>query len=115
MKSIAFFKTLVKNLGENKTLKLFLVDVNSSLDKRISSLYETMKIKKQLIQDDKRRIYGELGIIVLPTLLGVTKENKLHSVIPGLRDNLDLFFQTYISALLRGHQPEDVFSSTNKS
>ena len=114
MKSIAFFKKLVENLQDNKRLKLFLIDENSSFDKRISSIYETLKIKKELIQDEKRNIYGELGIIVVPTFLSVTKENRLHAIIPGYRDNLDLFFHTYIRALLQGQQPKDVFAATDK-
>lgn len=110
MKSIAFFKKLIENLEDNESLKLYLIDLNSTFDRRILSIYENLKIKKELITDEKSKIYGRLGIIVLPTLLSVTKENRLHSIIPGYRDNLDMFFQTYINALLQEKQPRDVFA-----
>ncbi|MCP5052401.1 MAG: hypothetical protein GY940_34860 [bacterium] len=117
IKSITLFKTFARVLGnKGKTaegLTLFLVDANPSPDRRITAVYDSVTVKKQLIADSGREIYGSLGVIVIPTLLFVTRENTLHSLVAGYRDNLPMFFSSHLDTLIKGKPPVDVYKAAD--
>jgi tetratricopeptide (TPR) repeat protein len=121
LKSIAFFKTLADTLSspleKKKDLTLYVVDANPAVagsDNRISSIFDSLKINKQLVPDEERRLYGDLGVIVIPTLILVTGDNTVHSLIAGSRPNLTMFFKTYLNALAKGEAPENVYEKGDR-
>lgn len=116
IKSITFFKVLAGALKRKKDLSLFVVDANPApgTDKRFSSVYDGLKIEKKHLPDEERKIYGDLGIIVVPTLLLVSGDNTLHSVIAGYRPNLSMFFKSYLDALKKGKPPVNVYEEGDR-
>ena len=111
-KNTAFYKELVSNLGTSKDIDiLYLVDTNSEMGPEVSSSYSALTLAKQYVPDVERKIYGELGIIVLPTLIFVNGDNVLHSVVAGSRSNLNLVLQSHLKAFAQGVPPEDVAQS----
>jgi tetratricopeptide (TPR) repeat protein len=120
LKSTAFFKTLADTLSSplerKKDLTLYVVDANpaAGADKRVSSIFDGLKINKELVPDEERRIYGDLGVIVIPTLVMVTGDNTVHSLIAGSRPNLSMFFKTYLDALAKGEAPENVYEKGDR-
>ncbi len=114
IKSVAFFKKLAGMFKVKKEVKLYVVDASPAADKRVSAVYDALKIEKEWVADEERKIYGDLGIIVVPTLLFVTGDNTLHSVVAGNRANLRLFFKSYLTALLKGEPPGNVYEKADK-
>lgn len=116
IKSIAFFKNLAGLLKGKKDLALYVVDANPAdgTDKRFSSVYDGLKIEKSLLPDEERKIYGDLGVIVIPTLMLVSGDNTLHSVIAGSRPNLNMFFKSYLDALIKGEPPVNVYEEADR-
>lgn len=120
LKSTLFFKTLADTLSSplerKKDLTLYVVDANPAAgeDKRVSSIFDGVKIKKELVPDEERRLYGDLGIIVIPTLIMLTADNTVHSMIAGSRPNLTMFFKTYLDALAKGEAPENVYEKGDR-
>ncbi|MCP5107055.1 MAG: tetratricopeptide repeat protein [bacterium] len=117
IKSIAFFKRLTGTFKvKKKDVKLYIVDANPApeTDKRLSAIYAGLKVEKELVRDGERKIYGDLGIIVIPTLLFVTGDNTLHSIIAGNHPNLPLFFKSHFNALLDGKPPENVYEKEDR-
>lgn len=110
-----FFNELVSEIGENADLKFFLIDTNQELEGRIAASYDALKFAKQLVPDKDKKIFGDLGIIVLPTLIFVTKENVLHSYIAGYHSNLNLEFRSYLDAFAKGVPPENLAEKAEKT
>ncbi|MBN1223279.1 MAG: hypothetical protein JXB23_08505 [Candidatus Aminicenantes bacterium] len=113
-RNAAFFRELVPELQESGNLEFYLVDTGQEPNSQIMSAFESLEIKKKYVSDADRKIYGEMGIIVLPTLLLVTKDNVLHSFIAGHRSNLELIFQSHIEALIKGEVPEELAHKTER-
>lgn len=114
LKSIAFFKTFARLLGDKKEtadLTLFVVDASPVTDQRVTTVLDSIKIKKQLIQDEDRKIYGSLGVIVIPSLVLVSGDDTLHSLVAGYRANLPMFFKSHLGTLLQGKSAGNVYKS----
>ncbi|MFC2163976.1 hypothetical protein ACFLT2_03120 [Acidobacteriota bacterium] len=107
-RNMAFFKEINAAIQETENLEFYLVDTGQEAKAELTSAFESLTISKKYISDADMKIYGELGIIVLPTLLLVTKENVLNSFIAGSRSNLKLIIQSHIEALLKGEPPEEL-------
>ena len=107
-KNAVFFDEIVSLIGKTEEIELILVDINQELDDRIAPAFNELKIEKQYVPDLERKIYADLGIIVLPTLLFLTKDNILHSYIAGYRSNLKLSVQSYLESLLKEESPENI-------
>lgn len=116
IKSIAFFKSLAGVLEGKKDLTLYVVDGNAAAgtDKRVSAVHDGLKVEKKLLPDGERKIYGDLGIIVIPTLLLVTGDNRLHSMVAGPHPNLTMFFKAYLEALVKGEPPGNVYEAADR-
>ena len=117
IKSIAFFKGLAGVIEDSKTktdVTLYVVDAEPETDKRLTPVYDTLKVKKEIIRDTDRKIYGELGVIVIPTLLFINNDHTLHSMIAGFHSNLADFFKSYLTALSKGVPPEDVYKAAEE-
>ncbi len=67
-----------------------------------------------LIEDFKRKLYGEFGVIVLPTVLFVNEEQVLIAEISGNIPNAKLVFEADLKALLNNSIPEDVYAKIKK-
>lgn len=104
-KSGAFFGELVPALNTAASVDFFLVDTAGKLDPKLESLFNSLKPAKKYIPDNDKKIYSRLGVIVKPSLLLVTEDNRLHSSLAGMRRNLPVLFKEYIKAFLKG---EDV-------
>lgn len=114
LKSVAFFRQFIKSCNSKKKRGFFLVDVNSETDKRVMTLYEKLKGDKKSFNDPDRKIYGDLGIVVIPSLLFIDEAGMLNSVIVGYRSNLGLFFKDHLQALMKGEKPGDVYKAYNR-
>lgn len=117
IKSITFFKSLARTLGakKKKDLTLYVVDAEVDPDPRVSAVYDSLNIDKVRIADGDRNIFGELGVIVIPTLLVVKADHTLHSLVAGYRANLGLFFKSYLDALARGKPAGDVYKAAGET
>jgi tetratricopeptide (TPR) repeat protein len=114
-KDASFFDEIVPLIGKTGDIKLILVDTNQEMDDRIASTFGALKIEKQYVPDVERKIYADLGIIVLPTLLFLTKDNILHSYIAGYRSNLKMSVQSYLESLLKEESPENIAQKAEKT
>jgi len=114
VKSVVFFKKLAGMFKVKRDVKLYVVDASPAADERVSALYGALKIEKEWVADVERKIYGDLGVIVIPTLLFVTGDNTLHSMVAGNHANLPLFFDSYLNALLKGESPGNVYEKGDK-
>ncbi|MCJ7581746.1 MAG: hypothetical protein MUP98_14590 [Candidatus Aminicenantes bacterium] len=106
--NISFFQEIVPILEEQKNVTLFLVDVNQSLDNRIGSNFNSLRMEKSYIPDADHKIFSDLGIIVLPTILFVDKMNVLHSYLASNSSNIRLIVKTHLEAFLEGKKPDDL-------
>ena len=113
-KSVVFFRQFSKAYNSRKNLNFVLVDVNNQTDKRVMILYDKLKGEKKSINDPERRIYGDLGIIVMPSLLFIDEAGILNSLIVSYRSNLGLFFKNHLLALEKGENPGDVYKEFDK-
>ena len=109
-RNTAFVRELAPVLGKAEGVELFLVDINPEKGSEGIPAFDTAMPARH-IPDLDRKIYGDLGIIVLPTLLFVTRDNVLHSVITGYRSNLNLVFLSHWEAFQKGEKPRDVAQS----
>ncbi|MCP4217814.1 MAG: hypothetical protein GY765_24445 [bacterium] len=118
MKSIAFLKTvtgiLKADIQKFKDLTVYLVDANPDTDQRVTALTEKLKLKTIVLNDGDRQIYGALGVIVVPTMLFVTGEHILHSLVAGLRHNLAMFIKGHTEALLKDQSVQDLYENADK-
>ena len=103
-----FFQELGASVQTAENLELYLVDTALEPDAQVMSVFEAMDIEKKYVADVDKKIFGELGIIVQPTLLLVTEENILFSLIAGYRSNLKLIFPSHLEALMTGEAPEEL-------
>jgi len=121
-KSVAFLKAVARTLEskqdilkEKTTLTLFLVDGVPSgtppggTDPRFTALLDALKIPSRVIPDGERAIYGELGVIIVPSLLFVDDQQTLHSLTAGLRSNLDMFLRENLQAMTAHKKSADVY------
>ncbi len=113
-KSIAFLKQMLKAYGNKKNSKLIIADSLESPDKRLSTLLNDNKISAKIINDNDRKIYGKLGIIVIPTTIFIRKDKTLNSFIAGYRANLGIFFKSHLKAMSEGKLPEDVYKKFDR-
>ncbi len=119
LKSITFFKNFSSVIKKSRKrgkknhagLKLFVVDAAPAPDDRAQAIYQPLTIQKEYVRDAGRKIYGRLGIIVLPTLVLVNPDHTLHSFVAGNKANLNLFFTSYLRALLKGAPAGNVLES----
>ena len=116
-RSTAFMKTLTKVLQEMgkqaKDITLFLVDGNGDgLSRDESSSRPCPEVR---IGDKERLIYGELGVIVIPSLILVNPDHTLHSLTAGLRHNLDMLLRGYLHALIAGKKPGNLYQETDRN
>jgi tetratricopeptide (TPR) repeat protein len=102
-----FFEALAAVLDGAADFKVFLIDVNREKNGRIGPSYDGLKIAKAYVPDPEKKIYGELGVIVLPTLLFLTKDNALHSYVAGFRSNLALILRSHVDGFRQGKSPDD--------
>ncbi|MGB2907983.1 MAG: hypothetical protein WBB73_12830, partial [Candidatus Aminicenantaceae bacterium] len=110
-KNVAFVSELGPVLGKAEGVELFLVDANTEEGSGSVPAFDSLKLATQHVPDPDKEIYGDLGIIVQPTLLFVARGNVLHSVITGYRSNLNLVFRSHWEAFTKGERPEDVAQS----
>ncbi len=113
-RSIAFFRQFSKVYNSRKNLYFLLVDVNNETDKRVMILFNKIKGEKKNLNDPERKIYGNLGIIVMPTVLFINEAGILNSLIVSYRSNLSLFFKNHLLALGKGEAPGDVYKEFDK-
>jgi tetratricopeptide (TPR) repeat protein len=113
-RSVVFFDQLAGIFKGKEKIGFFLVDSNPMLGAKADVIFQKLDMLKKYIPDQDRKLYGELGIIVLPTLVLVDSNDRLHSVISGFRDNLPAFFQSYLQALLAGQPPQDVYQAAGE-
>ncbi len=114
IKSITFLRQLSKSFSLKNRFHLYIVDSNPETDQRVLKIINRIKVKIKRINDPERKIYGNLGIIVLPTLLYINDDKVLNSFIAGYRANLDIFFRSHLRSLLKGEKPEDVYRKYDK-
>lgn len=107
----AFFDELETSVQTAENLELYLVDTAPEPDARVMSVFEAIEIDKKFVADVDMKIFGELGIIVQPTLLFLTEENILFSIIAGYHSNLKLIFPSHLEALMTGEAPEELAST----
>jgi tetratricopeptide (TPR) repeat protein len=104
----AFFRELGASVQTAEDLELYLVDTAPEPDAQLMSVFEAMDIEKKYIADVDKKIFGELGIIVQPTLLFLTEENILFSLIAGYQSNLKLIFPSHLEGLMTGEAPVEL-------
>lgn len=114
LRSVAFMRQFIKASNSVKKTSFFLVDLNPDTDERIKILFDKFKGKKKILNDPQRAIYGDLGVVVMPSLLFIDESGILNSVIVSYRPNLGMFFKSHLNALLKGEKPGDVYKETDK-
>ena len=114
LRSVAFLRQFLKSYNIRKKISFVLVDLNSETDQRVMMLLNKLKGKKYNINDPERKIYGELGVVVMPSLLFIDEAGILNSVIVSYRPNLGMFFKSHLNALLKGEKPGDIYKETDK-
>ncbi len=114
LRSVAFMKQFLKSYSSGKKTSFFLIDMNAETDRRVMLLFDKLNGNKKIMNDPQRKIYGELGVVVMPSLLYIDEAGILNSVIVGYRPNLAMFFKSHLSALIKGEKPGDVYEETDK-
>lgn len=113
-RSVLFFRQFSKEYNLSKNMNFVLVDVNNQTDKRVTILFNKLKGEKKRVNDPGRKIYADLGIIVMPTLLFVNETGILNSLIASYRSNLGIFFKNHLLSLEKGEAPGDVYKEFDK-
>ncbi len=104
----------------NNVLESDAPQLNVFFIKTMNVNYEMLKKiaenKKQfvIIDDFERKLYGEFGIIVLPTVLFVNEQQVLIGEIAGVIPNMRLVFKSYLKALKTGEPPADIYEKIKK-
>ncbi|MCJ7681909.1 MAG: hypothetical protein MUP70_14355 [Candidatus Aminicenantes bacterium] len=110
-----FFDELADSIGSKSGITLYIVDTNPQPGSELVSRFNSLTVPKKLVPDGDKKIYGELGIIVLPTLIFLNQNNILNSIITGYRSNLKMIFNLHMDALLRGIPPKDFTTSAENT
>ncbi len=113
LRSVAFLRQFLKSYNVRKKTSFVLVDLNSETDPRVMILFNKLKGNRKNLNDPQRKIYGELGVVVMPSLLFIDEAGILNSVIVSYRPNLGMFFKSHLNALLKGEKPGDVYKETD--
>jgi len=114
LRSVAFLRQFLKVFGSEKKIFFVLVDLNPEIDKRVLLLFNKFVGTKKIINDPDRKIYGELGVVVMPTLMFIDENAILNSTVVGYRSNLGMFFRNHLKALRSGEKPGDVYGTADR-
>lgn len=113
-KTYTYLKDVVKAIGENNNIQLFFVDTNSKFGENVKQIFDSYKGEKNYITDSDKTIFGQLGVIVLPTLLYVNKDNVLHSYVSGKKHDLALLIAEDLKAMETGKKAGNIYKEFNE-
>ncbi len=93
-----------------KDLHLVVVDVSAQEPPADSWKNEwTSRERVYWVNDRDRSLYGLAGVIVMPTVLFVTADNRINSELAGARRDYALFLEEHARALRSGEEPADPY------
>ncbi len=107
------FKTIDRVFIKNKKLSVFFVKTANVDCPGLETLLKKHKNFK-LIEDYDRKLYGSMGIIVLPTILFVNENQKLIGEIAGVIPNMKIVFENYLNALVSNSLPKNIYAEMRK-
>jgi len=105
--SMAFLNEMTLKLKKHKNIKLTVVDTVP--DAKSGEGLPGGASGESFVRDADRKLYGEVGIIVMPTALYVRADHVLNSVMAGARPNLGLFIESNLKALEAGKVPANPY------
>ena len=102
-----FLKEMISKLKKHKDIKLIVVDTmpegkdNPALSRDAAEAIS--------VRDADRKLYGAVGIIVMPTALYIRADHVLNTVMTGVRPDFGLFIESNLKALEAGEVPADPY------
>jgi tetratricopeptide (TPR) repeat protein len=113
IKTKAYLTAILHSLNKTK-VDVFFVDTNSEFAKQSKEEFDKLTTEKHYISDNTKKIFGQFGVIVLPTLLIVNADNTLHSFVSGKKHNLDMIVAENTFAMLQGKKALNIYKKFNE-
>jgi len=113
MKTKNYFEAILPVLNKTK-VDFFFVDTAENFSELSKNLFNKIVSEKKYILDKDKKLFGQLGVIVMPTLLVVESDNTLHSFVSGKKHDLELVVSEYVSAMLTGKKAGNVYAKFNE-
>ncbi|BBB32827.1 hypothetical protein TTHT_1310 [Thermotomaculum hydrothermale] len=106
-------KTIGNVLTKKRVINVFFVKTVNVDCQQLEVLLKRYKNFK-VVEDYERKLYGSMGVIVLPTILFVNENQKLIGEIAGVIPNMKIVFESYLNALISNSLPKNIYAEMRK-